>query len=152
MKKTFCIITLFLFTFILTGCGNTKELECIMKNTGTNMNVYGTIKYTFKDDKIVSQHSVIEFKDITVPDIDKVWNIYVKQFKNQNMPADETGYKRTIDVDDKNHIFKIILDVDYTKITNDVMNNYGIDVAEANVTYEEMKKSMLDNEDTISCK
>lgn len=153
MKKKVNLLFILVFViFIVTGCGNKKTLQCTMKNVGTNVNTYGDIKYTFKDDKIVSQHAVIEFKDFTVPDIDDNWETYVEQFTKQNKSVDESGYKRTVESDDKNHIFKVVLDVDYSKITNDTMNNYGIDPAEANATYDEMKESMLDNEDVISCK
>lgn len=152
MKKLFCISFLFLFVCILTGCDSTKVLECTVKSAGNNMNVYGNIKYIFKNDKIVSQHSVFEFKDIIVSNIDENWNSYVEQFTKQNKPVEDVGYKRTVESDDKNHIFKIILDVDYTKITKDVMNNYNLDAEYVNLTYDGVKKSMLDNKDTISCK
>ncbi len=153
MKKVLSVTAMVLVgIFFLTGCGNEKVLECSMKNVGNNMNAYGNIKYTFKNDKIVSQHSVIEFKDITVPNLDQVWDTYVEQFTEQNKPADEVGYKRTVKSDNKNHTFTITLDVDYSKITSQVMNKYGINEEEASVSYDDMKRSMLDNPDTISCK
>lgn len=152
MKKKISVVILILFVFIISGCGNTKELECNLKNNGNNMNAYGDIKYTFKDDKIVSQHSVIEFKDITVPNIDQVWDTFVQQFTEQNQPVEEVGYKRTVKSDDKNHIFTVILDVDYSKITKEVMEKYGINEEEVFVSYDDMKQSMLENKDIVSCK
>lgn len=153
MKKYLCIPFVFLFICFLTGCGNTKVLQCTKKIVGTDMNIYQDIKYTFKNDKLVKQYLVTEFKDITVDNIEQTWNTQVEKFTNQNKPAEEEGFKRTVESDDKNHTFKVIMEIDYTKTTDQILNNYGISTDGVDeVNYEELKQGTLEDPYTISCK
>lgn len=153
MKKIgVTILGVFLF-ICLTGCGNTKVLECSKKIVGVDMNVYQNIKYTFKNDKLVKQHLVTEFKDITADNVEQTWDTQVEKFTSQNQPVDVEGFKRTVESDDKNHTFKITIDIDYTKTTNQVLENYKISTDGINeVTYDGLKQSTLADDYTISCK
>lgn len=153
MKKIgVTILGVFLF-ICLTGCGNTKVLECSKKIVGVDMNIYQNIKYTFENDKLVKKHLVAEFKDITADNIEQTWDTQVEKFTNQNQPVDVEGFKRIVKSDDKNHIFKVTIDIDYTKTTNQILENYNISTDGINeVTYDELKKSTLADDYTISCK
>lgn len=153
MKKIgVTILGVFLF-ICLTGCGNTKVLECSKKIVGVDMNIYQNIKYTFKNDKLVKQHLVTEFKDITADNVEQTWDTQVEKFTSQNQPVDVEGFKRTVESDDKNHTFKITIDIDYTKTTNQVLENYKISTDGINeVTYDGLKQSTLADDYTISCK
>lgn len=152
MKKI-CVTILGVFLFIcLTGCGNTKVLECSKKIVGVDMNVYQNVKYTFKNNKLIKQHLVTELKDITADNVEQTWDTQVEKFTNQNQPVDIEGFKRTVESDDKNHTFKITIDIDYTKTTNQILENYKISTDGINeVTYDELKQSTLADDYTISC-
>ena len=153
MKKICVTILGVLLVTCLTGCGNTKVLECSKKIVGSDMNIYQNIKYTFKNDKLVKQYLVTEFKDITADNIEQTWDTQVEKFTNQNQPVDVDGFKRTVKSDDKNHTFKVTIDIDYTKTTNQILESYKINTDGINeVTYDELKQSTLADEYTISCK
>ena len=116
------------------------------------MNIYQNVKYTFKNDKLVKQHLVTEFKDITAENFEQTWATQVEKFTKQNQPVEVEGFKRTVEHDDKNYIFRIILDIDYTKTTNQILESYNIDTDGVNeVTYEDLKQSTLADEYTITC-
>ena len=153
MKKICVTILGVLLVTCLTGCGNTKVLECSKKIVGSDMNIYQNIKYTFKNDKLVKQYLVTEFKDITADNIEQTWDTQVEKFTNQNQPVDVDGFKRTVKSDDKNHTFKVTIDIDYTKTTNQILESYKMNTDGINeVTYDELKQSTLADEYTISCK
>ncbi len=153
MKKICVTILGVLLVICLTGCGNTKVLECSKKIVGSDMNIYQNIKYTFKNDKLVKQYLVTEFKDITADNIEQTWDTQVEKFTNQNQPVDVDGFKRTVKSGDKNHTFKVTIDIDYTKTTNQILESYKINTDGINeVTYDELKQSTLADEYTISCK
>lgn len=152
MKKICGIILSFFLIICITGCSNTKVLECSKKMVGDGMNIYQNVKYTFKNDKLVKQHLVTEFKDITAENFEQTWATQVEKFTKQNQPVEVEGFKRTVEHDDKNYIFRIILDIDYTKTTNQILESYNIDTDGVNeVTYEDLKQSTLADEYTITC-
>lgn len=153
MKKIFVAILVFFLVFCMTGCSNTKVLNCSKKIVGENMNIYQNVKYTFKNDKLVKQHLVTELKDIIEDNIEQTWEAQVEEFTNLNEPTDIDGFKRTVESDDKNHTFKVTIEIDYTKTTDQILKIYGISTDGIDkVTYEELKKSTLEDEYTISCK
>ncbi|MGN1342294.1 MAG: hypothetical protein ACI4VL_03600 [Bacilli bacterium] len=153
MKKIFvAILGIFLF-ICMAGCSNTKVLKCSKKIVGNDMNIYQDVEYTFKNDKLVKQYLVSEFKDITANNVEQTWDTQVEKFTKQNEPIDVDGFKRTVESDDKNHTFKVTMEIDYTKTTDQILKNYGIDTDGVDeVTYEELKQFTLKDEYTISCK
>lgn len=152
MKK-FLFLAIFLFTIVfVSGCGNKniKTLKCTGTNRGNNMSAQGEFTYTFKNDKLVKLNAVATFRDITVDNLESVWDSFKAQFNEQNYPTQEVGYKRTTKANDKDYTFTVTLDVDYEKISKETMKKFEIDEDSVNKTYEEIKKESL--ESNMTCK
>ncbi len=141
MRKKSLIISILLIVILITGCGksNEKKLECTMFSQGTNMNVYGTVKYIFKDDIVQTGKVEAVFKDITLDNLENVWGTIKQQFSEQNSPVDVSGYKRSNKSDDKNYTFTVNLEIDYTKISENTINEYGLEDLRGK-SYDEVKK------------
>ena len=141
MKKiSFLILSLFV-TFVVSGCGkdSTKVLTCTGVNPGNNMNAAGNVEYTFENDKLTKAKMDVVFKDITVDNLSSVWGTFKTQFTEQNQPVEETGYRRTVKADDKNYTFTISIEIDYEKITKEIMDRYDVEDYSSK-TYDEIKK------------
>ena len=114
------------------------------------MNAASSVKYTFENDKLTKVKADVEFKDITVDNLSSVWDTFKAQFTAQNEPVEEIGYKRTVKADDKNYTFTVTMEIDYEKITKDIMDKYGIEDSKTK-TYDEIKKSAT-KDGVMSCK
>lgn len=145
MKKIVYLIVLMIMCITITGCGkdNTKKLECSVFNEGTNMNAYGDLTYYFKDDKLISAEFKVSFKDITIDNLDSMWDYLVKQFDEQNPKVDEVGYKKYSTVDNKKHEYYVTAEIDFEKISKETIEKYGIDDAKGK-SMEEIKKDFMD--------
>ena len=152
MKKYVFIVLSVCILGVLTGCGksDSKTLVCTTSNRGNNMTAQAEAKYTFKDDKLKAFSAVVEFKDITVDNIDSVWDAFKAQFNEQNYPTEESGYKRTTKADDKNHVFTVTIDVDFDKISKETMQKFDVDDSYLDKSYDEVKK--LASQDNSTCK
>lgn len=150
-KMCFLIISLFV-VFVISGCGNknTKVLTCSGVTPGTNMNAASNLEYTFENDKLSKAKIEIIFKDITVSNLSLVWDTFKTQFTEQNKPVEELGFKRTVKSDDKNYTFSVIMEIDFGKISKEVMDKYGIEDYSSK-TYEELKNETV-SDGTYSCK
>ena len=114
------------------------------------MSAQGEYRYTFKNDKLISLIFVATFKDITVDDLDSVWDSFKAQFNEQNYPTEVIGYKRITKADDKNHTFTVTLNIDFEKISKETMQKFEIGEDLVNKTYDEVKKQAI--EDSFTCK
>ena len=152
MKKLLLLIGALFTVVIATGCGknNTRFLVCTGNKRGNNMSAQGEYRYTFKNDKLSTLIFVATFKDITVDDLDSVWDSFKAQFNEQNYPTEEAGYKRTTKADDKNHVFTVTIDVDYDKINKETMQKFNVDESYLNKSYDEVKK--LATQENYTCK
>ena len=150
-KMNFLFVALFI-VLTVCGCGNnnTKELICSSMSPGNNMNAYAELKVTFENDKVTKAKTDVVFKDITVSNLSSVWGSLVTQFTEQNKPVEETGFKRTVSSDDKNYTFNVTIEIDYEKITEEIMKKYEIEDY-TDKTYEEIKNEMT-KDGTMTCK
>ena len=152
MKKILFLIIALFSVCILSGCGkndNIKILKCSGVNKGNNMNAYGEVKYTFKDDKLSKAELTATFKDITIDDLSSQWDSIKTQFTEQNEPVEEVGYKRLVRSDDKNYTFTVLLEIDFEKISKETMEKYEVSYSK-DITYEEVKKD-TEEEGTFVC-
>ena len=141
MKKiSFLIISLFVMLTV-SGCGNTKVLTCISEEKGNNMNGVATVKYTFKNDKMTKAKIEATFKDIQMDDLATNWDTYKAQLTEQNKPIKEKGFKRTVKSNDKKYTFTVNIDIDFTKVSKDTMDKYGI-LDYSSRSYDEVKEEM----------
>ena len=152
MKKFVFIFTFVCILGFLTGCGNNKmkTLVCTSTNRGNNMTAEAEARYTFEDDKLKKFSAVVDFKDITVDNLDSVWDSFKAQFNEQNYPTEEEGYKRTTKADDKNHVFTVTIDVNFDKINKETMQKFNVDDSYLNKSYDEVKK--LATQENLTCK
>ena len=114
------------------------------------MNAYANTKYVFENDKLKEVNTSVTFKDITVDNIDLVWDTFKKQFNEQNYPTNELGFERKTKSDDKKHTFTVNIKIDYGKISEEIMKKYSIEDYSSK-TYSELKDSILKDDDT-ECK
>ncbi len=152
MKKiSFLILSLFVI-FVVSGCGkdSTKVLTCTGVSPGNNMNAASNIEYTFENDKLTKAKIDVEFKDITVNNLSSVWSTFKTQFTEQNQPVEEIGFKRTVKADDKNYTFTVSMEIDFEKITKEIMDKYGVEDYRTK-TYDEIKKETT-ADGVMSCK
>lgn len=150
-KNIFLIITLFVVC-VTSGCGmnNTKLLTCSGVKSGNNMNALNNIEYTFENNKLSKTKVEVEFKDINVNNLPSVWDTFKTQFTEQNKPVEELGFKRTIKADDKNYTFTVIMEIDFEKISKEIMEKYGVEDYTSK-TYDEIE-SETTFDGVMSCK
>ena len=152
MKKiSFLIIALFI-VFVVSGCGksSTKVLTCSGVSPGNNMNAASNVEYIFENDKLTKAKIDVEFRDITVSNLSSVWSTFKTQFTEQNQPVEEIGFKRTVSADDKNYTFTVSMEIDFEKISKEVMDKYGVEDYTTK-TYDEIKKETT-VDGVMSCK
>ena len=141
MKKIGFLIISLLVVFVVSGCGksNTKVVTCSGVVKGNNMNVAQSIKYTFENDKISKADIEFVFKDITVDNLSSIWGSFKTQFTEQNKPAEETGFKRTVKSHDNDYTFSVNMEIDFEKISKETMEKYDIEDYTSK-TYDEIIK------------
>lgn len=151
MKKIKILSLVLLMTLFITGCGSsTKKLTCTLTNPGTNMNAYSNVEYSFdKDGKLLKAKGVVDFKDITIDDLESRWESVVEQFTSQNEPVEEEGFKRSVSSDDKNFIFTVTIEIDYEKVSSETLMKYTSEDY-SKMTYDEIKE--LSEADGATCK
>lgn len=151
MKKIIYLLISLFVVLAVSGCGkNTKVLTCSGITQGNNMNAASNVKYTFENDKLVNAKIDVTFQDITVNNLSSVWGTVKTQFTEQNQPVEETGYKRTVKADDKKYTFTVSLEIDYEKITKEIMDKYGVEDYTTK-TYDEIKEEATKN-NAMTCK
>ena len=152
MKKISLLIVSLFVIFAVSGCGkgSTKVLTCTGVSPGNNMNAASNIEYTFENDKLTKAKMDVEFKDITVNNLSSVWSTFKTQFTEQNQPVEETGFIRTVKADDTNYTFTVSMEIDFEKITKEIMDKYGIEDYRTK-TYDEIKKETT-SDGVMSCK
>lgn len=151
MKKICSIAIVLVMLIVLAGCkSKTQELTCTSTTKGNNMNADTSVTYTFEDDKLSKADLEVVFKDISVANLDTVWESFKTQFTNQNKPVEIDGFKRTVKADDEKHTFSISMEIDYSKISKDTMKKYQIDDFK-NKSYNEVKKMAVET-DKMTCK
>lgn len=152
MKRGFFLIVFLFVIFFVSGCAksNTKVLTCSGVNNGNDMKTAGSVVYTFSNDKLTKAKMNVEFKDITVNNLSSVWSTFKTQFNEQNKPVEELGFKRTVKADDKNYTFTVDIEIDFEKITDEVMKKYGVEDYRTK-TYDEIKKATI-ADGVMSCK
>lgn len=152
MKKISLLIVSLFVIFAVSGCGkgSTKVLTCTGVSPGNNMNAASNIEYTFENDKLTKAKMDVEFKDITVNNLSSVWSTFKTQFTEQNQPVEETGFRRTVKADDTNYTFTVSMEIDFEKITKEIMDKYGVEDYRTK-TYDEIKKETT-SDGVMSCK
>ena len=150
MKKIRFLLICLVLIFIVSGCGNKKVLTCTGMSEGTNMNAYAEVKYTFEKDKLISARLNTTFKDINMPNLESLWSSIKSQFAEQHSPVEVDGFKKSIQFDDKKYTFTVTMEIDYTKISKETIEEYGLgDISTK--TYDELKQSLASNEN-LTCK
>lgn len=152
MRKVKILVLVLLIGLFITGCGSsTKKLTCTNMNKGNNMNAYSTAEYTFNEDgsSLLKAKGTVDFKDIEVDDLESRWDDIVEQFTSQNEPVEEEGLKRTVSRDDKNFIFTVTIEIDYSKVSKETLQKYTTEDF-TNKTYDEIKE--LSESDGATCK
>ena len=159
MKKSKILIITLIILLIVSGCGKSKKIikedikttffTCsgVQKNDSSNADM--NIKYTFENDKITKAKVEITFKDFNINNLPEVWSSIKEQITEQNKPVEDLGYKRTVKSDDEKYTYTIIIEIDYRKITKEIMKKY--DVSDfSDKTSKEVKKATVN--ENITCK
>ena len=151
MKKIGLIVIALVLMVVLAGCKEKNAtLTCSTSTKGNNMNAASDVTYTFVNDKLTKSKIEVVFKDITVDNLDLVWDAFKTRFTEQNKPVEVAGFKREVKADDTSHTFSVLIDIDYSKISKDTMKKYEIEDFK-DKSYKEIKKIATEN-DGMTCK
>ncbi len=144
MKK-FVIVFLGLVAIVLVaGCG-TKETEEKLVCTGTQqeegMSVEQVISMTFKNDKL--NHMMMDVNTKITDDATKEnWSLFTQSMDEQNVESDKDGVSLKVTKDDQNYEYKVTLDIDVEKASEEALKEHGFDgLKDDNSTLEDNKKS-----------
>ncbi len=153
MKK-FVIVFLGLVAIVLVaGCG-TKETEEKLVCTGTQqeegMSVEQVISMTFKNDKL--NHMMMDVNTKITDDATKEnWSLFTQSMDEQNVESDKDGVSLKVTKDDQNYEYKVTLDIDVEKASEEALKEHGFDgLKDDNSTLEDNKKSA--EKDGFTCK
>ncbi len=153
MKK-FVIVFLGLVAIVLVaGCG-TKETKKKLVCTGTQkeegMSVEQVISMTFKNDKL--NHMMMDVNTKITDDATKEnWSLFTQSMDEQNVESDKDGVSLKVTKDDQNYEYKVTLDIDVEKASEEALKEHGFDgLKDDNSTLEDNKKSA--EKDGFTCK
>ena len=152
MKKLGYLFIVLASIVLITGCNNSNEkvLTCTGTTVGNNMEAEGKTTYTFKNDKLSNAVWDVTFKNITVENLDSVWPTFKAQFESQNAVINVEGLKRETKADDNKHEFNVKMEVNFEKISDELISENNLSVYK-DKTYDELKKYSEETEKQI-CK
>lgn len=140
------ILIVLIGLFCLTGCGN-KNLTCTLVDDSNGVKTTQTVKMSYKDDALTKTKMSIEV--IAIDDeVKDTWNLIMGESVIDDI--NEDGLKITTENDNKKYRFNTTVDIDYTKASAELLEEYGFEPYDSKITYDEMKR--LATEDGYTCK
>ena len=144
MKK-FVIVFLGLVAIVLVaGCGTKeteKKLVCTSTQKEEGMSVEQVISMTFKNDKL--NHMMMDVNTKITDDATKEnWSLFTQSMDEQNVESDKDGVSLKVTKDDQNYEYKVTLDIDVEKASEEVLKEHGFEgLKDDNSTLKDNKKS-----------
>ena len=152
MKRITYLFIVLVSILVITGCSNSGKsvLTCTGTKKGNDMDAEGKIVYTFKDDKVYTVNLDVTFKNMTAENLDSLWPTFKAQLESQNQEVDVDGLKRKITVADKKHEFNVKMEIDFEKVSDELIDENNLNIYK-DKTYEEVKK-YTEETDQLTCK
>lgn len=127
---------------ILTGCGTKEEtLTCTNNQTQNGVSVDQNITMTFKNSKINLVKMVVDSK-AKDDNLKENWSVFVSAMDKQYKDKKEEGITLKVNNDEKNYSYKISLDIDLEKVSNDSLKEYNLtSITKSNESLKEVQKS-----------
>lgn len=150
MKKLKLFALAIVALLVMTGCGSEKTLTCTNTEEGSGLEMGQEVVMKFKDDKINYVKMTINAKatDDTIKDN---WDLFASTISGQYSNTEEAGVKITTKNDEKNYSYKISLEVDLEKASEDALAKYDLeDITDKGSNMEDVKKAA--EEDGFTCK
>lgn len=134
---------------LATGCGE-KTLTCTNTQSANGLEMGQEVVMKFKKDKVNYVKMTINAK-ATSDTIKQNWNLFATTLSGQYSDVNKEGVKLTTKNDEKNHTYKISLEVDLDKASEDALAEYDLDgIANKDSSLKDVKKSA--EEDGFTCK
>ncbi len=153
MKKISMIFLSLVVIFIITGCGaigkKEKKLVCTTTQDEEGMNIEQVMSMTYKNDKLkyMTMEVNAKIKDSSIQDN---WEEYKKMLDSESKTFDKEGISLKVNVNDKNYEYKVILDIDVEKVSEEDLEEQGLSgLKDDTNSLEENKKSA--EEDGATC-
>ena len=141
VKLFACLAVSILF---LTGCGGEKTLTCTNSEEQNGINIDQKITMTFKDDKVTDVKMSIDSKAASEV-FENNWDVFAAMMDQQFEEKNEDGVSLKVNNDADNHTYRVELNVDLEKATDDALSEYGKKrINDKNESYEDTKKDAED--------
>ena len=149
MKSVKVVALLVVGIFLLTGCGSQK-LTCTMSEEEDGLLTTNEVVMEFDDEKVSQVTMTVDMK-ITEEVSDDEWEASKSLMTGIFEETNENGIQLSTAVDDSEHAFRMVLDIDLTKASADALEEYGLeDMVNSTATYDEIKANAED--DGYTCK
>ncbi len=136
---------LLIAVFFITGCGGEKTLTCTNTEEQSGISMDQEVTMTFKDDKVTDVKMSINSK-ATSSLIKNNWDTFASAMDKQFEEKNEDGIKLSKTNDADNHSYKVELDIDLEKASDDALSEYGLSgITNSKASYEETKKDAEDS-------
>lgn len=149
MKKLKLFALAIIALLVMTGCGE-KTLTCTNTEEASGLEMGQEVVMKFKNDKVNYVKMTIDAK-ATSDTIKNNWDLFASTLKGQYSDTEKEGVKLTTKNDEKNYSYKISLEVDLEKASEDALAEYDLDgIADKDSSMEDVKKAA--EEDGFTCK
>ncbi len=144
MKKISMLFIGLVAIVLVTGCGTKeteKKLVCTSTQKEEGMSVEQVISMTFKNDKLNRMTMDVNTK-ITDDEVKENWSLFTQSMDEQNKESDKDGVSLNVTKDDQNHEYKVTLDIDVEKASEEALKEHGFEgLRDDNSTLKDNKKS-----------
>ena len=119
MKSVKVVALLVVGIFLLTGCGSQK-LTCTMSEEEDGLLTTNEVVMEFDDEKVSQVTMTVDMK-ITEEVSDDEWEASKSFMTGIFEETNENGIQLSTAVDDSEHAFRMVLDIDLTKASADAL-------------------------------
>lgn len=125
-KNLFLVGVLFLFVFLLTGCGaSEKTLVCTKVQEQSGLEIGQEISMTFKKDKVDSINMKVDSKAVD-DKIKENWKVFASAMDEQYKDNKLEGLSLKTTNDEKNYNYRVTMDIDLNKVTKESLSKYNL--------------------------
>jgi len=138
LKKFKILACSLVAVLVLTGCGS-KTLTCTKSETSSGLDMTQEISIKFQGKKVTNMKVSVDSKAITDA-IKNNWDMFVGILDSKYPESNEEGVKITTQNNADQHTYKVSIDIDLNKASENALAKYDLDgVANANSDIKEVK-------------
>ena len=140
MKKLKVLSLIFACCFLLVGCGDNQVLSCTINQEQNGLNMDQTVDVTFSGNQVTNVKMTVD-SEATDDTIKNNWDAFAKMLDEQYPDSNKNGIKVTKENSKDDFTYKISIDVDFKKASDDDLADYNLSgLADAEGTYDSVKK------------